>query len=57
MKEAEWDLVIDTNPKSTFLLTKAILPQMIERRYGRIVVISSISGPKVVISGASHYGA
>ena len=57
MKEAEWDLVIDTNLKSTFLITKAVLPQMIERRYGRIVVISSISGPKVVIPGASHYGA
>ena len=42
MKEAEWDLVIDTNLKSTFLITKAVLPQMIERRYGRIVVISSI---------------
>ncbi len=57
MKEAEWDLVIDTNLKSTFLITKAVLPQMIERHYGRIVVISSISGPKVVIPGASHYGA
>ena len=57
MRESEWDRVIDTNLKSAFLITKAVLPQMIERRYGRIVVISSISGPKVVIPGASHYGA
>ncbi len=57
MKEAEWDLVLDTNLKSTFLVARAVLPQMIERRYGRIVVISSISGPKVAIPGASHYGA
>ena len=35
MKEAEWDDVLDTNLKSLFLCTRAVLPQMIRRRWGR----------------------
>ena len=43
MKEAEWDHVLDTNLKSLFVITKAVLPHMVRRGYGRIVVTSSIS--------------
>ena len=55
MKEAEWDHVLDTNLKSLFLIAKAVLPHMARRRYGRIVVTSSISGPRVAMPGWSHY--
>ena len=55
MKEAEWDHVLDTNLKSLFLIAKAVLPHMVRRRYGRIVVTSSISGPRVAMPGWSHY--
>ena len=41
MDEADWDAVIATNLKSQFLLCKAVVPGMIERRYGRIINISS----------------
>jgi len=55
MKEAEWDKVLDTNLKSLFLVSKAVLPHMTRRGHGRIVVTSSISGPRVGMPGWSHY--
>jgi 3-oxoacyl-[acyl-carrier protein] reductase len=41
MSDEDWDLVIDTNLRSQFLCCRAALPGMVERRYGRIVNISS----------------
>lgn len=55
MKEAEWDHVIDTNLKSLFLIARAVLPHMTRRHHGRIVVTSSISGPRVAMPGWAHY--
>ena len=55
MRETEWDHVLDTNLKSVFLIAKSVLPHMISRKYGRIVVTSSISGPRVAMPEWSHY--
>jgi len=44
MSEDDWDSVIDTNLKSTFLMTKAAMRPMLRQRAGRIVNITSISG-------------
>jgi 3-oxoacyl-[acyl-carrier protein] reductase len=44
MKEAEWDDVLGTNLRGTFLLTKAVLRPMTKARWGRIVSISSVVG-------------
>jgi 3-oxoacyl-[acyl-carrier protein] reductase len=44
MSEDDWDAVIDTNLKSAFLVTKAVLRPMLKQRSGRIVNITSISG-------------
>lgn len=44
MKEEDWDKVIETNLKSSFLLSKAVSRQMMKQRYGRIVNISSVVG-------------
>jgi NAD(P)-dependent dehydrogenase (short-subunit alcohol dehydrogenase family) len=41
MPEEDWDLVLDTNLKSYFLCSQAVVPGMREREYGRIVNISS----------------
>ena len=41
-----WRRVMDTNVTSAFLFCKAIVPGMIDRRYGRIVNISSIAGKR-----------
>ncbi|MDA0617352.1 MAG: 3-oxoacyl-[acyl-carrier-protein] reductase [Proteobacteria bacterium] len=44
MKEEQWDNVIDTNLKSSFLFSKAVIRKMIKQRYGKIVFISSVVG-------------
>jgi 3-oxoacyl-[acyl-carrier protein] reductase len=44
MKEADWDLVIDTNLKSAFNCCKTAARIMMKQRFGRIVNITSISG-------------
>jgi 3-oxoacyl-[acyl-carrier protein] reductase len=56
MTEEEWDSVIETNLKSTFLFTRAALRPMIKARYGRIINISSIDG-LVGNAGQSNYSA
>ena len=44
MSEADWDAVVDTNLKSAFLCSKAVVRNMLRARYGRIVNVSSIGG-------------
>lgn len=56
MTEAVWDLVLDINLKGTFLCAKAVLPDMIAKRRGRILNIASIAG-KVGEPTASAYSA
>lgn len=41
MSEADWDLVLDVILKGAFHCTKAVLPHMTERKWGRIINISS----------------
>lgn len=41
MPVEDWDAVVDTILKGAFYCTKAVLPSMIERRWGRIINISS----------------
>jgi len=57
MTEADWDLVVDTNLKGTFLSVKAFLPQMKVSDQGRVVLTSSITGPVTGFPGWTHYGA
>lgn len=56
MSEADWDEVINVNLKGVFNCTKAILPLMIEKGFGRIVNFTSISGQFGNI-GQSNYSA
>jgi 3-oxoacyl-[acyl-carrier protein] reductase len=43
MKEEDWDSVIDINLKSVFLCSREAIREMSQRRYGRIVNISSVA--------------
>lgn len=43
LSEADWDSTIASNLKSTFLCCRAVLPAMIDRKYGRIVNIASVA--------------
>jgi 3-oxoacyl-[acyl-carrier protein] reductase len=56
MTDEEWDTVIETNLRSTFLFTRAALRPMLKQRYGRIIIISSIDG-LVGNAGQSNYSA
>ncbi len=42
----DWRAVIDTNLNSLFNVTKQVLDDMVERRFGRIINISSVNGQK-----------
>jgi 3-oxoacyl-[acyl-carrier protein] reductase len=44
MKDAEFEEVLDTNLKGTYLCTRAVLRGMVRARWGRIVNISSVVG-------------
>lgn len=54
MSEADWDRIHNTNLKAVFLLSKAVAPQMIARRRGHIVNISSLAGKNVFAGGAIY---
>jgi len=42
--EEAWDLIINTNLKGYFLVAQAVVPQMLERGYGKVINMSSIFG-------------
>jgi NAD(P)-dependent dehydrogenase (short-subunit alcohol dehydrogenase family) len=54
LTEEEWDLLMDVNLKGVWLTTKYVVPHMIERRYGKILLTSSRNGLKVEPNYA-HY--
>ncbi len=57
MTSEEWDEVLGTNLKGTFLSVKACLPHLPKGGGGRIVLTSSITGPITGDPGWTHYGA
>ena len=44
MKDADWDEVMETNLKSVFRLSRAVLRGMMKARWGRIIDITSVVG-------------
>jgi 3-oxoacyl-[acyl-carrier protein] reductase len=54
MTEADWDAVLDTNLKSVFLVTRAVVPGMMERKRGQIVNISSLAGKNAFAGGGIY---
>ncbi len=56
MSESEWDAVLDTNLKGTFLFTKAFCRAFLKQRSGRIVSIASVIG-LIGNAGQCNYGA
>jgi len=57
MDVQEWDQVMGTNLKGTFLSVKACLPHLKKSDQGRVILTSSITGPETGFPGWSHYGA
>jgi len=54
---ATWDLEISMNLVTAFNVTHIVVPQMVERGWGRIVMVSSVTGPYVTNPGSTGYGA
>jgi NAD(P)-dependent dehydrogenase (short-subunit alcohol dehydrogenase family) len=44
IKDADWDRIMELNLNSVMVMTRAIVPQMKARKWGRIIHISSILG-------------
>jgi 3-oxoacyl-[acyl-carrier protein] reductase len=53
----EWDESIARNLNTCFNVTHAVLPHMIKNHYGRIVNVSSVTGPLVSNPGETAYSA
>jgi len=54
---ADWCRQIEITLNTAFLMTRAVLPVMTQRKYGRIVNVSSVTGPLVSNRGSAAYGA
>jgi NAD(P)-dependent dehydrogenase (short-subunit alcohol dehydrogenase family) len=52
--EEEWDLVMNTNLKSVFLVSRAVAPAMIRRGGGDIINISSLAGKNTFAGGGVY---
>ena len=56
MSEDQWDQVLDTNLKGTFLMTRTVLKPMIKQKRGKIVNIASVMG-LIGNAGQANYSA
>ena len=54
---ADWQRQIEITLHTAFLMTRAVLQVMTQRKYGRIVNVSSVTGPLVSNRGSGAYGA
>jgi NAD(P)-dependent dehydrogenase (short-subunit alcohol dehydrogenase family) len=55
--EEDWDRVLAVNLKGHFLVTKAVVPQMKERKYGKIIFVSSIGAVHPAVSVLAYHSA
>jgi 3-oxoacyl-[acyl-carrier protein] reductase len=53
--DEEWDRVLAVNLKAQFILCQAVIPAMRQRKYGRIINISSEAGKNGGTVAAAHY--
>lgn len=55
--EEEWDAILALNLKSVYLCSRAILPGMVARRWGRIINLASAAARSLTNLSATHYAA
>lgn len=54
LRDSDWDAVLDTNLKAVFLVSKEVAPEMIRRRTGQIINISSLAGKNAFANGSVY---
>ena len=52
-----WDLDLAMNLGTAYNVTRAVLPGMLDRGWGRVVMVSSVTGPLVTAEGSVGYSA
>lgn len=52
-----WDRDLAMNLGTAYNVTRAILPQMVPHGWGRVVMVSSVTGPLVTTTGSTGYAA
>jgi NADP-dependent 3-hydroxy acid dehydrogenase YdfG len=52
--ESDWDAILNTNLKSVFLASRAVAPEMIRRKTGHIINISSLAGKNTFANGGIY---
>lgn len=57
LSDLDWDAGIARNLTTCYNLTRRVLPGMIQRGYGRVVNVSSVTGPLVSSPGEAAYSA
>lgn len=56
LEEEDWDMIMDTNVKGFYLITRLVLRGMIRRRQGTILNIGSVAGLRL-LEAPVHYSA
>jgi 3-oxoacyl-[acyl-carrier protein] reductase len=57
LDHTRWDLELDRTLGTAFNITRAALPHMVSQGWGRVVMVSSVTGPVVTAPGSSAYAA
>jgi len=57
MRDEDWELVINVSLRGVFYCCRAVLPVMMNQRYGRIVNTTSVAGFRGLKAGHAHYAA
>lgn len=57
ISEQQWDRVVAVNLKGAFLFCRAVVPHMKERRFGKIINVSSLGWVHPPIPGADYHAA
>jgi len=57
LSDDDWRRSLDRNLTTAFFVTRAAMPHLLEQGYGRVVMVGSVTGPLVALSGAGPYGA
>ncbi len=57
LDDGSWDLDLAMNLGTAYNVTRAVVPGMIDRGWGRVVMVSSVTGPLVTAVGSVGYSA